>query len=131
MSGPGESREPSIRQRRVEELLARELTLIIQEVVHDPRLAGATVTGVRISRDLRQATVLVAGAGPDGDKDVLTALEHSGAFFRHELGRRVLLRYLPELQFQADYSLDRAQRIESLLDQVGAASPEVPESDAE
>jgi ribosome-binding factor A len=131
MSEAGESRQPSIRQRRVEELLAHELTLILQSVAHDPRLAGATVTGVRISRDLRRATVLVSGSDREHAKEMLKALEHSNAFFRRELGRRAYLRYLPELQFQIDDSLDRAQRIESLLEQVALEAPEAAEPDAE
>lgn len=111
-------REPNIRQRRVADLIARELSLILQERVQDPRLAGATITYVRMSRDLRQATVFIASKNADNDRETLQALEHSNAFLRRELAARVLLRFVPELQFSIDDTWQRAQRIESLLDQV-------------
>ena len=111
-------RGPSIRQRRVADLIAKELSLVLQERVQDPRLSGATITYVRMSRDLRQATVFIASKNANSDREILEALEHSNAFLRRELAARVLLRFVPELQFSIDDSWLRAQRIESLLDQV-------------
>jgi len=114
-------REPSIRQRRAADLIAEELSQILRERVQDPRLSGATVTYVQVSRDLRQATVYFASKSADEDKETLRALERSNAFLRRELAARVLMRFVPELQFSVDDSMQRAQRIESLLDQVASA----------
>jgi len=131
MSGLAQGREPSIRQRRTEELLAQELTVILQESVHDPRISGAAVTGVRVSRDLRRATVLVAGSGHLQRLELLRALDHSAPFIRRELGVRAYLRIIPELQFRIDDSLERARRVEELLDQVASDPPEATEPDDE
>ena len=60
MSGAPLDDETTVRQRRVAELITEEMTIILQDEVEDPRIAGAQVTGAHVSRDLRQATIYVA-----------------------------------------------------------------------
>lgn len=110
--------ETTVRQRRVAELVAEEMSLILQDEVDDPRLSGAQVTGARVSRDLRQATVYVAMADAEHRAGLLVALEHCTPFLRRQLAARAFLRFVPELRFRLDDTDERARRIESLLDQV-------------
>jgi len=109
---------PTVRQRRVADSIAAELSAVIQQRAKDPRLADAVVTGATVSRDLRLATVYVTSLVPDSREQVLKALVGSRAFLRRELAARVSLRFVPELRFELDETYDRAERIEKLLQQV-------------
>ncbi|NPV06632.1 MAG: 30S ribosome-binding factor RbfA [Anaerolineae bacterium] len=116
--------EPSVRQRRVADLVARELSVILQQRARDPRLHAVVITGVRVSGDLRQATVFVSSVTPEDRGMLVEALVGSEPFLRRELAERVHLRYVPTLSFHLDETFDRASRIESLLDQVARDSEE-------
>jgi ribosome-binding factor A len=115
--------ETSIRQRRFAELIGEEMSLILQDAVEDPRLAGLTVTGAQVSRDLRQATVFVITDSPETARVALKALDRSQGYLRRQLAARAFLPMVPELHFRLDDSLQRAQRIESLLDEVARTAP--------
>jgi ribosome-binding factor A len=113
------------RQRRVAELLHQEISLLIHQRVHDPRLGFVTVTDVEVSPDLRIAHVYVSVLGSDDDvKQSLASLRHAAGFFRHELGASLTLRYIPELDFRVDDSLERGFRIDRLLDSLHDEIPE-------
>jgi ribosome-binding factor A len=86
--------------------------------LHDPALSEArvTVTEVRMSPDLRNATVFVLPFGADRDAgDLAAALRHAAPFLRGQLAGEVALRVVPSLRFEADRSFERAGRIEALL----------------
>jgi ribosome-binding factor A len=105
------------RQRQVAELLHQEISLLIQRRARDPRLNFVTVTGVEVTPDLRVAHVYVSVLGSEDDvKQSLAGLGRAAGFFRRELGASLSLRYLPELDFRLDDSLERAFRIDQLLD---------------
>jgi ribosome-binding factor A len=111
---------PSQRQLRVGEMLRHALTQVLLEAhIHDPELAerSITVTEVRLSPDLKNATVYVMPLGGDAAATVLPALRRAAAFLRGQLARQVELRYTPRLQFEIDASFDQAGRIETLLRQ--------------
>ncbi|MGI6209166.1 MAG: 30S ribosome-binding factor RbfA [Anaerolineae bacterium] len=122
--------EPSVRQRRVADLIARELSLILQQRARDPRLSKVVITGVRVSGDLRQATVFVSSVVPEDRQAIVEALSGSEAFLRRELAERAYLKYVPTLTFRLDETYDRASRIESLLDEVIAELPEEEDQEA-
>ena len=105
------------RQRQVAELLHEEISLLIQRRARDPRLGFVTVTGVEMSPDLRVAHVYVSvlGEGEDVEQS-LASLRRAAGFFRRELGTSLSLRYLPELNFRQDDTLERGLRIDRLLD---------------
>lgn len=85
----------------------------------DPRLSLVTVTGVKVSPDLRYARVYVSALGDQAEcQEVLSCLRHAKGFIRHEVGAHVRLRYTPELSFHLDQSVERGQRIEELLDKI-------------
>lgn len=110
---------PSRRQRRVSELIQEEISELLQKKVSDPRLSFVTVTAVEISADLRQAHIYVSTMGDQAARrEMLAGLKHATGFLRHELGARLALRYVPNLTFHLDDSLERSQRILQLLDQL-------------
>jgi len=114
------AKAPSQRQLRVGEEVRHVLS---QQLAHgglrDPvlRKASITVSEVRMSPDLKAATVFVAPFAGAGMAEVLPALERAGSFLRQQIGRELSLRFTPSLRFEADTSFDEAARIESLLRQ--------------
>lgn len=114
---------PSQRQLRVGEELRHVIANIIERGdIRDPDLAGRaiTVTEVRISPDLKNATVFVVPLGGGEIEPLLKGLKRARPFLRHEIARQVDLRAVPDLFFEADTSFDEASRIDALL-----RSPEV------
>lgn len=114
---------PSQRQLRVGEELRHVIAAVIERGdFRDPDLQGRaiTVTEVRVSPDLRNATVFVTPLGGGETASVLAGLKRAKAFLRHEVAREVELRVVPELWFEADTTFDEASRIDRLL-----RSPEV------
>jgi len=106
------------RTDRINALLRHELQRLIQQEVKDRRVAFATVTGVETSPDLRHARVFVSVlAGEDEARAALKALQDARKYFRHELAQRTELRYVPDLDFARDTTLEHANRIEALLRQ--------------
>ncbi|MBN1895752.1 30S ribosome-binding factor RbfA [bacterium] len=111
------------RCKQVGELLKREIGSILLERVRDPKIGFITVTAVTVTRDLRLAKIHVSVLGNEEQKKQgLAALRHAIPFIRNEIGQRVALRFLPELQICEDQSIDRILRIESLLHDVGLDS---------
>jgi len=110
--------EPSQRQLRVSELVRHALSeMLARGDVHDPVLEGhlITVPEVRMSADLRLATIYVMPLGGHDIKQVLQALERNTRFLRGEISHRVNLKFAPEIRFRIDERFDEAERIEKLL----------------
>ena len=118
-SAPGGSQ----RQLRVGELVRHALAdLLMRGEVHDPVIEGhlITIPEVRMSPDLRLATVYVMPlAGRDTD-DVIAAFERNKKFMRGEIAHQINLKFAPDLRFRADDRFEEAARIDKLL-----RSPEV------
>lgn len=114
------------RQRRVAELIHRELGRLLMREVRDPRLSDVTITEVRITPDLLLARVYFSVLGDkETEEKALVALERAGGYLRTQLAERVSLRFVPELNFMLDKSAEYGRRIEELLDQIAAEdSPE-------
>src|SRR3954470_583336 len=109
---------PSQRALRVGELIRHALAdMLTRGEVHDPVLEGhlITVPEVRMSPDLRMATVYVMPLGGKDIKEVIEALERNKRFLRGELAHHVNLKFAPEIRFRADERFDEAERIEKLL----------------
>jgi ribosome-binding factor A len=101
---------------RVDELLKQELAGLIRDM-KDPRVGFTTVMDVRTSPDLRHARVYVSVLGAEEDKQAtLSALQGARGYLRGRLGRDVTLKYLPELHFELDRTLEQAARIDALLE---------------
>jgi len=114
----GEAKAPSQRQLRVGEEVRHVLAWILERgEICDPGLGGAavTVTEVKISPDLRNATVFVMPLGGEHISDVIEALNRAAPFVRRQVGKAVKLRRLPNLTFVADGTFAEAGRIDDLL----------------
>ena len=108
----------SQRQLRVGELIRHELaSMLSRGDVHDPVIEGhmITVPEVRMSPDLRLATIYIMPLGGRDEEDVLQALERNKRFVRGEIARRVNLKFAPEIRFRIDERFDEAEQIEKLL----------------
>lgn len=113
-SSPGGSQ----RQLRVAETVRHAVAdILAQGGVHDPVLEGhlITVPEVRMSPDLKLATVYVMPLGGRDSEIVLAALQHNKKFLRGEVARRVNLKFAPDIRFRIDERFDEAERIEKLL----------------
>jgi ribosome-binding factor A len=120
----------SKRQRRVAEQIHETLSELLQFEVHDPRLTDVTVMEVRVDRELMYATVYVAAMGGDEERDeVLDGLGSAAGFLRRELSRRVRLQHTPELRFEWDETLARAEHIDDLLDSLDIPPEDEPDAD--
>jgi ribosome-binding factor A len=109
---------PSQRALRVGELIRHALAeMLTRGDVHDPVIQGhvITVPEVRMTADLRLATIYVMPLGGRDVDEVVQALEHNKRFLRGEIARRVNLKFAPEIRFRADERFDEAERIEKLL----------------
>lgn len=109
---------PSQRQLRVGEELRHALAQVLARgELRDPHLVDVslTVTEVRISPDLKNATAFVVPLGGGELESIVAALNHAAGFLRGHLGHEVELRHTPRLSFQADRSFDEAAHINQLL----------------
>ncbi len=131
-------RPPSQRQLRVGEELRHALSEVLGEgALRDPDLveAAITVTEVRLSPDLKNATAFVMPLGGSDLEVKVAALRRAAPFLRGELARRLKLRFTPRLSFEPDLSFDNAGRIDSLLRgdrlrrDLEAGDPDAPESE--
>lgn len=104
------------RKKRLDETLREILADILLTRTSDPRLAGVTVTAVRISPELDVAKVFVSALGDESRRaEVMAALRRAAPFLRTELARATDIRRTPELRFHLDESMDRGLRMESVL----------------
>src|ERR1700750_2438063 len=122
----------SQRQLRVGEIVRHAIAdLLSQGSVHDPDLEGhiSTVPEVRMSPDLKLATVYVMPLGGRDTEVVLAALERNKKFLRGEVARRVNLKFAPDVRFRADDRFDEAERMEKLLRTPAVQRDLAPDSD--
>lgn len=103
------------RAQRVADRIQVELADILQRRLKDPRHGFVTVTEVEVSDDLRLARVFVSTLDEVELESALITLKRAKGFIRSELGHRIRLRYVPEIQFRADRSARHAMRVFELL----------------
>ena len=124
----------SQRTDRVDQLLREEIGAIMTKEVADPRIGFATITSVETTPDLRHAKVWVSVIGQPGERDAtLTALRHAVPFIRHELGRNLRIRRIPELHVHLDETAERGTRILHLLSELESGAlpgPETPTTES-
>ncbi len=114
----GKNRSPRQRQLRVGEAIRHALaTVFDRDSLRDPALQGVsiTVTEVRASPDLKNATVYVMPLGGGDAEAVVEALTRATAFLRGALAKEIDLRHVPRLEFQIDPSFGQADHVDSLL----------------
>lgn len=115
----------SRRIERLNEQFRREISDILQFGVKDPRIGHVTVTEARVAPDLSFARVYVRPSGDQEERDAaFEGLEAAAPFIRRELSKRLEVRTVPAIRFEADLALDHAMHIEKLLREVGPMAPQ-------
>ncbi|NOQ76214.1 MAG: 30S ribosome-binding factor RbfA [Methylococcaceae bacterium] len=115
------------RSSRVSSQMQKELAIILQQGMKDPRIGFITVNEVELSKDLSSAKVFITALGADeqGQKDNLKLLNEAAPYIRSEVGKRMRLRCVPYIKFHYDTSFENGMRVSELLSQF----PATPESE--
>ena len=112
------------RTQRVADQMQRELALLIQREIKDPRLGLVTITAVDVSRDLSHAKIFITIMGQDDDQEAvkgnLRILNDAAGFLRMQLGKSMKLRTVPQLHFNYDASIRRGVELSSLIERAVA-----------
>lgn len=109
------------RIKRVEEQVKEEISFIVHRMVKDPRVNKfITITKVKVAKDLRTANIYFTlhDESEENINEALEALDSASGFIRHELGKRVSLRYIPAPRFFYDETLSNAMRIDSIINEL-------------
>jgi ribosome-binding factor A len=110
------------RATRVGDLILREMAFLLLEKVEDPRIQGVTLTGIRLSNDLKQAKVFYSVLGGEGQVEkALAGLNSARGFIKRQIGTRMELRYVPEILFIYDPSLEEGSHMERVFEKMGAS----------
>jgi ribosome-binding factor A len=116
--------ETGTRALRVSEGVRKELAALLATEVKDPRAAGAVVTRVEMTSDLRSVRVFVrvleAGEDETRRRDLVNALRRASGMLRREISRRLGLRYAPEFKFAYDEGTDHRTNVERILAEIEA-----------
>ena len=104
------------RLQKIEDRIFQELSTLLLMEVADPRLAGVSITKVRVDRELAFANIYVSSLdGSEAADEIIAGLKHAGGYLRSELAKRMQLRYTPRLRFYWDPSPEHADRIDQLI----------------
>jgi ribosome-binding factor A len=108
------------RLKRIADRVQQEISeMLVMGEINDPRLAGISITDVKVDRELSYADVFVSAVeGHERAPEVLQGLESASGFLRRQLSDRIELRSFPRLRFHWDPTPERADRIEQLLDKI-------------
>ena len=131
------------RTRRVGEQIQREMAQLVQQEIKDPRLGLVTISAVKLSKDMSHANIFFTVLGvDDGDDendkpsqkqiadDTVKILEGASGFLRHELGKRMQLRIVPQVHFKYDESISYGNDLSALINKaMGMENPENRMSD--
>ena len=105
------------RSARVGDQILREIALLLLRKVRDPRVRGVTVTGVRLSNDLKIARVYFSVMGEQEQiKRAQSGLDSAKGFIKREIGRQLSLRYVPEIIFVHDVSLEKGNHMDRIFE---------------
>lgn len=116
------------RCEKVAEAIHEEISSLLVKGVKDPRVGFVTVTGVKVTDDLHLATIYFSVIGSDDQKKETEAgLNSAKGYLRRELGKSLRMRYVPDIIFRYDVSIDYGSKIEGILKQIH----ETEEADAE
>jgi ribosome-binding factor A len=107
------------RAEKVAEAIHEIISALLIKGVKDPRIGFTTITGVKLSDDLHLATVFFSVVGDETEKkSAEKGLNSAKGYLRKEVGRNLRMRYVPDLIFRYDASLDYGQHIDELLDEI-------------
>ena len=107
------------RSEKVAEAIHEIISGLLIKGLKDPRIGFATITGVKVTDDLHQATVYFTVIGSEEEKkDTGRGLDSARGFIRKEMGKELHMRYVPELIFRYDESVEYGSRIETILKEI-------------
>ena len=107
------------RTLRVGDEILKEIATLLLERVKDPRVRGVTLTGIRLSDDLRLARIYYSVMGDSGVIEAARAgLDSAKSFIKREIGIRMTLRYIPEIRFIHDASLETGTQMDKLFEEM-------------
>ena len=113
------NRNPGRRPQRVAEAIREAVAEFLTSEARDPRIGLVTVTGVKVTPDLKRAVVQVMVHGDEEEKQrSRKALDHAASAMRRAIGARLTLKTVPEVAFELDRELERASRLDALLAQL-------------
>ncbi len=114
------------RSARVASQMQKELAVIIQQGIKDPRIGFITVNDVELSKDLATAKVYITALGTDkeGQKNNIGWLNDAAPYIRSEMGKRMRLRNVPYIKFYYDDSFEKGMRVSELLVDVNHSADE-------
>ncbi|MCC6798908.1 MAG: 30S ribosome-binding factor RbfA [Anaerolineae bacterium] len=116
----------TIKQQRVATLIRNILSTLLMTEVTDPALESVTVTDVKIDREFEYADVYVYAL--DDQAEVMAGLARANGYLRRELAQRIRLRNVPVLHFHWDVTMERGERIDSLLQSLDLPPEPAPET---
>ena len=115
---------------RISEQVRHEVDRIIREEVSDPRVAGTfSITRAEVTRDLRYAKIYVSVLEDEKRDDLMKALKSASGFIRRSLGKNMLIRYAPELQFISDQNIAYGVHIAKMLADAQASASDEQETE--
>lgn len=115
---------------RISEQVRHEVDRIIREEVSDPRVQGTfSITRAEVTRDLRYAKIYVSVLEDDKRDDLMKALKSAAGFIRRSLGKNMLIRYAPELQFISDQNIAYGVHIAKMLADAQVSAPDEQETE--
>src|ERR1043165_4361555 len=107
------------RPEQLAEVIREEVSQIVGYELDDPRVESVTVTDVRVSENLRDASIYVTAEGSEGEREAaMRALQHAAPYVRRQLSIVLNLKYTPELHFVRDTVEESANRVEVLLSEI-------------
>ncbi len=110
---------PGKRSLRVGDLILREIAFLLLEKVQDPRVQGVTLTGIHLSDDLKRAKIFYSVVGDQQQIEKARAgLNSAKGFIKREIGIRMELRYVPEISFAHDPSLEGGSHMERVFEKI-------------
>ena len=117
-----------LRLTRIGDRIRQEISeMLVRQEIHDPRLSGATITEVKVDRELAYASIYVSSyEGSEQSKEILAGFESASGFIRKNLADRIELRAFPRLRFFWDPTPERADRIEQLLWEIKSEEKPTP-----
>ena len=119
-----------LRMKRINDRIKQVLSVLLISKIDDPRLAGVSVTDVKVDRELDYANIYVSSLdGAKSSRDVIAGLNHARGYLKHEIAQEVDLRVMPSLRFFWDPTPERADRIDTLLAKLHEESGQMDDTD--
>ncbi len=107
------------RKERIQDFIRQEVSDIIQKEIKDPGLGFITIIDVKMTEDLKYAKIYYSVFGTDEEREkTVQALRRARGYIKHLLGKRISLRYMPDISFLLDTEEERARRVDELIEKV-------------